>query len=411
MRYRELTNVTQTSMLHQFMNGYNSDGSNYEILNSYDLQTSNSQNGFMHDVVTPGFKKLVAQGHIVNNPMVRVYQTYSSTVGRFRWEDHSTAFNAVRWNIHEFVIPDASPGLSTFNYEELMAWSVDESNRDVAVAAAWADIDISEYAALASLGELPETLNWLKDVYVRCHRILRMFLARRIRMRLRAKDLSDWWLELRYAVRPLFFEAEQIQNLLLAERPPERLTARGYNQGSIPDSAVNYSDISFTPNVAATFHIPISGTISSQTNYRAGVLYHIADDINFMAHALGLNRPLSAVWELTPFSFIMDWFFNIGEIIASWTVPCSFTPLSSWVTEEIVVTVNAESAAPIAGWVQSNGWSGFTESTRASATSKAVLKRRIISPDRPILPSLSINLDAAKLLDLALIGKNLFRAM
>lgn len=30
---------------------------------------------------------------------------------------------------------------------------------------------------------------------------------------------------------------------------------------------------------------------------------------------LGLNRPLSVVWEAIPFSFVVDWFFNVGDFI------------------------------------------------------------------------------------------------
>lgn len=33
--------------------------------------------------------------------------------------------------------------------------------------------------------------------------------------------------------------------------------------------------------------------------------------------AYGFTNPASVVWELTPFSFVWDWWFNIGEVIAS----------------------------------------------------------------------------------------------
>lgn len=37
------------------------------------------------------------------------------------------------------------------------------------------------------------------------------------------------------------------------------------------------------------------------------------------ATALGLTNPLSVLWEVVPFSFVVDWFWPVGEFLESWS--------------------------------------------------------------------------------------------
>lgn len=49
---------------------------------------------------------------------------------------------------------------------------------------------------------------------------------------------------------------------------------------------------------------------------------------NYTTHtleALGLTNPASLVWEVVPFSFVVDWFVNVGDYLRSYT---DFTGLS-----------------------------------------------------------------------------------
>lgn len=39
----------------------------------------------------------------------------------------------------------------------------------------------------------------------------------------------------------------------------------------------------------------------------------------FLANNLGFVNPVSVAWELVPFSFIVDWFINVGQVISSYT--------------------------------------------------------------------------------------------
>jgi hypothetical protein len=38
-----------------------------------------------------------------------------------------------------------------------------------------------------------------------------------------------------------------------------------------------------------------------------------------LAQQLGFINPLSVAWELVPFSFVVDWFGNVGQVLASFS--------------------------------------------------------------------------------------------
>jgi hypothetical protein len=40
-------------------------------------------------------------------------------------------------------------------------------------------------------------------------------------------------------------------------------------------------------------------------------------ELEAILHSLGVTKPLSVIWELVPFSFVVDWFVSVGEWISS----------------------------------------------------------------------------------------------
>lgn len=45
----------------------------------------------------------------------------------------------------------------------------------------------------------------------------------------------------------------------------------------------------------------------------------IANPNLWLANTLGLINPVSVLWELVPFSFVVDWFANVGQVLGSYT--------------------------------------------------------------------------------------------
>jgi len=51
--------------------------------------------------------------------------------------------------------------------------------------------------------------------------------------------------------------------------------------------------------------------------YDATSLEGLLGEMNGLIHAFGVNRVASIVWEAIPFSFVVDWFVNVGGFISS----------------------------------------------------------------------------------------------
>lgn len=59
------------------------------------------------------------------------------------------------------------------------------------------------------------------------------------------------------------------------------------------------------------------GNVTKRSNYYAKV--EVLNQNLFLANRMGLVNPFSVAWELVPFSFVADWFTNVGQILESLT--------------------------------------------------------------------------------------------
>lgn len=371
----------------------------------------------MSDFLVSDYKKRVARGEMFFNPMQRETSqiSYMPTVQQYRTRltSDSTLYGG-QWY---FALPeqfsiDAVPLFGT-NLDAFHAlFDVYADLCSQAVTSAYADVDQSELLGLASIGEMPETVSWITSVLKRVVTIVATFASKKKILaaaksarKLTAKDytdaVSDLWLELRYAVRPLMFEAKQaLEALQKAIKRSGRFTARGYIEDLTTSS-------SFLEGYNANITHKYAKCIQTKYKARAGVSYTILDDTMALLSHWGLDQPLEAIYELLPGSFIIDWFFNVGSVISSWSINASLGILGSYVTETI----------QILGTIEHYGYDihspyylyAVDGLTPGYAKRDHTYKRRVISPDRVVLPSLNIKLDVAKIIDLVTIGRNFLR--
>jgi hypothetical protein len=216
--------------------------------------------------------------------------------------------------------------------------------------------------------------------------------------------MSDLWLEFRYAVRPLAFDMQQAINAWNASvARSQRFTARGYHRDTKSTETSTYDLVE-----SSSYHAIVSRVSTREANYRAGVMYTIDSDINGFTSIWGLDQPLETVWELIPFSFIVDWFFSVGDTLAQFTANPGLHPLCSFVTEEVkettVDTINSitwDATYVLGNWTCTEG----------QTTTSVVTKRRLPAPSRPLLPKFRLKLDTAKLFDLVAIGRGLISSL
>lgn len=240
------------------------------------LVTRTDRYNRMLDVVTPKFDKVRNNGGIVCSPMYRV-DNYSDIDHTITWLVGHAGSYPFKWDFHtslglgsslrQFLVNGST---DTFNelFEQFSAYEA------LAITRAHADVDISEMQLLATVGELPETLDWIKSLITRAINLTRAFNSKAERSKILKSllynkdeatgkgaikhatrryehfvqllesrkqrkiarsggrnlvdDFSSLWLEYRYAIRPLIVDIQNALKVLSKVIKSQRLTARGH---------------------------------------------------------------------------------------------------------------------------------------------------------------------------------------
>lgn len=354
------------------------------------------------DVVSPDFKRRIANGEVINNPYLH-YTTTDVWPGAVNFDWLAKAPSSGRWYRWSGYAMGAYPALDAWDDADFTAEmdAARTSAADQAVTSAFANINESEMLALAAAAESGATVDSLVSILQRVFRIarsLRKFDAKALAKEISPKELSKRYLEARYAIRPLMYDAANLIVGLEKARQPIRRTYRG--------SAKTSAQMSL-PTVPAAMSITevkydMTETRAYSCVARAGVLCEVdIDDVT----VFGIDKLAETVWELIPFSFIIDWFCNIGDTIAALTPNAGVEQRASWrvLRETLTVTQTFHSpdgSNPAYTDISCNA-DEFQRKWTHCVTSRA------IDPQVSVFPRVDINLDGWKLADLVLIGRQL----
>ncbi len=126
--------------------------------------------------------------------------------------------------------------------------------------------------------------------------------------RKRAKKPGDLWLEYSYGWKPLISDIGTAVDVLQSD----------FSLRKVKGSAKDVSFNRYTPYV-------FPGSYQIHSNIYRSVKYKIQADIRitnpnlYLANRLGFTNPASVVWELVPWSFVVDWFVPVGAFLSSFT--------------------------------------------------------------------------------------------
>lgn len=362
------------------------------------------------DVVTPNFKKLQRQGYIFNNPCSIV--TTLSKASPISWDADSCNYNncgvhfrtinfgELRWDNYYGNPHLASSYTSKIN-------SMPDVNierlKATAITDAYSKIDLSEAALLATFGEFKESIASIASIIAR---VIRIFKAiRRLDLKALAgeitpKELANRYMEYRYALRPLVYDAKQILSAMQASQ--RDFSAKRQTFRSRLSDSKQSTDLTHYATPGGAARVYFATLVRQDVEVSSGVL----TDIEFLTNynIWGLDQIIETAWELTPFSFIADWFFNIGKTLASWTPEAGVRELAAWVTVKNTMTHLASVGAIDASI------SNYDHSmVKCSGNAELIVTTysRTPNPNRDILPSFSLKLDGWKILDLGIILKKL----
>lgn len=365
------------------------------------------------DMEVPGWKSRIERGEIINNPFIttKTDYTYSNPQGMScRYSDSRSTqriWCATHNTYHDRVTDLVGNWQQAAgSYLETLSGGVDpavmrQSVIDQAVTSAHANIDVSEMLALATAAESRKTVESMTAIALRAYKVFRHVRKLNfagLRKELTPKELANRYMEARYAIRPMIYDAYGVAGVLEKERGYERRTFRGYADDS------NHNEQTVVGTGA-----PVSDdwkkTIDLVYSARAGVLCDVSiSDIT----VLGIDKLAETAWELVPWSFVADWFANTGDWIAAHSPDAGVTQRASWVTVKKVLTKTQTVTG--SRWNLVAGQSPISlNRPKATYTVEESVLERIVSPALSTWPSFNMRLDGYKLTDLGIMIRGIFR--
>lgn len=193
----------------------------------------------------------------------------------------------------------------------------------------------TQFEGLTALGELRETIHGLKHPFQGARTLIDSYFktlnkakpkkaSGTIGGRVRAVNkflttASDTWLEVSFGLKPLISDAKGFAEAL-ARKDHDSRRSVVYGQGE-DSAALEVSDYAPTGNYMAVYSTGLT-TTKQTVRYKAYLDYTRSADFGSAQRILELNgitaeQFLPTLWELVPWSFLVDYFTNIGDVIAA----------------------------------------------------------------------------------------------
>lgn len=194
---------------------------------------------------------------------------------------------------------------------------------------------------------------------------------------------SSAWLELQYGWKPLLFDVKNAAETL-ADRlhdPHSRRTTASVRKtisSTLKDQDVLIEN---SPRLKVDRHL------FTKSSVKVSVTFEM-DYASSAATAVGITNPALVVWELVPYSFVVDWFVPVGDFLNSLDSTFGKTFISGYVYEKSQHDL----------YFNATEREGYTEVTGNQKCTYSVKNRqRLLDFPEPELPSFSPKLSLTKM--------------
>lgn len=374
---------------------------------SWDGTTANSIGEYaeMNDVSTPRFREKSGKGEIVMNPMSKlsaklrndqtaslIYEQPPGNLNKSTWD---TGFgnrctgrgnDGGGWTIWSGLSLVSSTDISNAITETCTrcASQIGRSNTDM-----WENI--AEADKTVALLRSP-LASWFK-------------FEKKARIATAGLSAAQAWLVYRYGIKPLVLSVNDVLNNLKKETRPTRNTTRAVTRDTRNSSGSGTTTQTYWYANRFDYHF-------DRTEYLEVRAMSIDEVImeNQYTYGLATKSLVTLPWELVPYSFVVDWFVNVGDFVGA--IAQSFFPRSlgqCYVVRQSILdsryaTASVPFAPSVVNVVQSiGGWS----------TLEQELTYRVVGLSAPgVVIKNDFRLDSATRIadSLALVGQQVMRA-
>lgn len=251
---------------------------------------------------------------------------------------------------------DLTSALAAAQPPDIVTCNESAMQQDV-LTKAWSRMNASSICTGEILADIGKTVSMLKSPFKGACALLQKVLKTKKQILKRNKGIhveraiADAWLEYRYGWKPILLDMGEIIDAThnaVAKMKTARLVARS----EVKDSRSTVKSFVRAAYPAGWNGWKGSGSVKYQIDSRVagGVLYEISNrnGPEYLLQVLGLRpRDVPAtLWEVLPFSFVADWFSNVGNWLQAITPAEGIVPLGWWTTT-IRKTITDYSGGPM----------------------------------------------------------------
>lgn len=162
-----------------------------------------------------------------------------------------------------------------------------------------------------TLGELPETINMFRDPLKKLEREgykFRKLLPRNVRAF--SSFVQNAWLGVRYGVMPALSEVDTYRNII--NTGLDRAISDLLKEKAGWKSVKTKTQTSFIRDSTIGAWLHGTETVEAGVQVSATAYYRRTRSVNSEALGMDVSSILPTLWELVPYSFVLDWFIDVG---------------------------------------------------------------------------------------------------
>lgn len=364
----------------------------------------------MVDTVTDSFHSRKRRGEIIMNSLESNKTTITQSKRRL---EHSFWGSYVGGIKYEYVYPSAVPDNSYqpfTGYADGALWydindlDVDTTNEEqLMLDQVYSKADPATTSALVTIAEARKTIVGLRQIFVKAYRLFHHLdeaLAKLTAnkhlgyrdylqyghsiadvpklLEKSSVEAQELYLGFRYGIRPLIYDLTGTIKAFQKSYSNLRQIARARSIVlATPTQSTKTVDFN---NFRTTWLIQKSCV----AEVSAGLLYDISPGVgDSLTASLGLFDFMKAGWDLVPYSFVVDWFLDVGNHINTWTPVVGVSRLGTWCTVRKthitrVICTDQTPLAPLG--ISCSGAPGLQK------VKQRVHLRRVANPRTNILP-------------------------